>query len=142
MADAETITRLRGVPMFAGLPADAFEFLAAKVSEFDAPAGRVLIQPNQAGSGLLVLTSGRATVELRSGAIECGPGECFGELSMLVENLVHTARVRAATDVEGIAISRHEFEELLNSDGRIALALLRVLAKRLVDTDELLTPVR
>lgn len=128
--------------MFAGLPADAFEFLAAKVSEFEAPAGHVLIQPNQAGSGLLVLTSGRATVELGSRAIECGPGECFGELSMLVENLVHTARVRAATEVEGIAISRHEFEELLNSDGRIALALLRVLAKRLADTDELLTPVR
>jgi CRP-like cAMP-binding protein len=81
-------------------------------------------------------------VELRGETIECGPGDCLGELSMLVEDLVHIARVRATTDVEGFAIGRSDFDALLESDRQIAVALLRVLARRLVETDRLLTTGR
>lgn len=139
MADTDKIAQLRGIPMFAALPDDALERLAASTSDFNAPAGQVLIQPNQPGSGLLILTSGRATVELGTKTLDCHPGECIGELSLLVEDLVHVARVRAATDVEGFAISRDDFNALLDSDSSIALGLLHVLARRLVDTDRLLT---
>jgi len=142
MADPHTIEQLRGIPMFAALPDDVLEHLAGNASGFDAPAGQVLIQPNQAGSGLLILTSGRATVELGTQTFDCGPGECIGELSLLIDDLVHVARVRAATDVTGFAISRHDFDSLLNSDSRIAVGLLRVLARRLVDTDRLLNRER
>ena len=139
MADRDKIAQLKGIPMFAALPDDALERLAGCASDFDAPAGQVLIQPNQPGSGLLILTSGRATVELGSQMLECIAGECIGELSLLIDDLVHVARVRAATDVQGFAISRHDFDTLVGSDSRIALGLLRVLARRLVDTDRLLT---
>ena len=139
MADPDKIAQLRGIPMFAALPDDALERLAAKASDFDAPAGQVLIQPSQPGSGLLILTSGRATVDLGTQTLECNAGECLGELSLLVDGLVHVARVRAATDVEGFAISRHDFDALLDSDPGIALGMLRVLARRLVETDHLLT---
>ena len=125
--------------MFAALADDALERLAASASDFDAPAGQVLIQPNQPGSGLLILTSGQATVELGTQTLTCNAGECIGELSLLVDDVVHVARVRAATDVEGFAISRHHFEALLDSDPHIAVGMLRVLAQRLVETDRLLT---
>jgi CRP/FNR family transcriptional regulator, cyclic AMP receptor protein len=138
MVDQDKIAQLRGIPMFAALPDDALERLAARANDFDAPAGQVLIQPNQPGSGLLILTSGRATVELGTQALDCSAGECIGELSLLVDDVVHVARVRAATDVRGFAISRHDFDALLNSDSRIALGLLRALARRLVETDRLL----
>jgi len=136
------MAQLRTIPMFASLPEDALEHLAADASDFDAPAGQVLIQPNQPGSGLLILTSGRATVEVGTQTFDCGAGDCIGELSLLVDDLVHVARVRAATDVKGFAIGRHEFESLLNSDSRIAVGLLRVLARRLVETDRLLNRER
>jgi CRP-like cAMP-binding protein len=139
MADTDKIAQLRGIPMFAGLPDDALERLAASASDFNAPTGHVLIQPGQAGSGLLILTSGRATVELGNKTLDCIAGECIGELSLLVEDVVHTARVRASTEVEGFAISRNDFNALLESDSSIALGLLHVLARRLVDTDRLLT---
>src|SRR5690348_17771734 len=113
MADEDAIARLRAIPMFNELPDDALERLAADASHFDAAAGHVLIQPNQAGSGLLILTSGRATVELGAQTIDCVTGDCIGELSLLVDDVVHVARVRAATDVEGFAISRQAFESLL-----------------------------
>ena len=139
MADPDKITQLRGIPMLAALPDDALERLAATATDFDAPAGQVLIQPNQPGSGLLILTSGRATVELGAQVLDCDAGECIGELALLVDDAVHVARVRAATDVRGFAISRHDFDALLDADSRIALALLRALARRLVETDRLLT---
>jgi CRP-like cAMP-binding protein len=138
MADQDKIAQLREIPMFAELRFDALERLADSSSDFAAPAGQVLIQPSQAGSGLLILTSGNATVELGAQTLECGPGECIGELSLLIDDLVHVARVRAATDVEGIAISRQDFASLLDADPQIAQGLLRVLAHRLVATDRLL----
>jgi CRP/FNR family transcriptional regulator len=142
MADPARIKQLRGVAMLAALPDDTLWLLAESASDFSAPAGQVLIAQNQAGSGLLILTSGQATVELGSQTLTCSAGECIGELSLLVEDLHHVARVRAETDVQGFAISRHDFERLLESDPRIAIALLRALARRLVETDRLLTSDR
>jgi CRP/FNR family transcriptional regulator, cyclic AMP receptor protein len=139
MADPEKIAQLRDIPMLAALPDDALERLASSATDFEASAGHVLIQANQPGSGLLILTSGQASVELGTQTITCGAGECIGELSLLVEDVFHVARVRATSDVRGYAISRHDFNQLLDSDSRIALALLRVLARRLVETDRLLT---
>jgi CRP-like cAMP-binding protein len=139
MVDRDRLAQLQGIPMFAALSDDALERIAASASDFDAPAGQVLIQPHQPGSGLLILTSGKATVELGTQTLECHAGECIGELSLLVEDVVHVARVRAATDVQGLAISRDHFDALLDSDPHIAVGLLRVLARRLVDTDRLLT---
>src|SRR5436309_2530797 len=108
--------------MFAALPDDVLERLAASATAFDAPAGQVLIQPNQAGSGLLILTSGTATVELGGRTITCAPGECLGELSLLLDDVVHVARVRAESDVNGLAINRRDFAELLDADPRVAVA--------------------
>jgi CRP-like cAMP-binding protein len=142
MADPDKIAEMRGIPMFAMLSDDALEQLAACAHDFDAAEGHVLIQANQPGSGLLILTSGRANVELGGQTLGCTAGECIGELSLLIDDLVHVARVRAATDVRGLAISRDDFDGLLNSDPRIALALLRALARRLVETDRLLTSNR
>jgi CRP-like cAMP-binding protein len=139
MADQTRIAGLRDVPIFAGLHDDALWLLAECASDFDAPAGQVLIQPNQPGNGLLILTDGSATVELGAQTIECGSGECIGELSLLVDGLVHTARVRANSDVRGFAISRADFDRLIESDSRIALAMLRGVASRLVATDKLLS---
>jgi|1186.fasta_scaffold352016_2 CRP-like cAMP-binding protein len=142
MAAPDKIAQLRAVPIFATLHDDALWLLAESASDFDAAAGQVLIQPDQPGNGLLILTEGAATVELGAQTIDCGAGECIGELSLLVDDLVHTARVRAATPVRGFAINRADFDRMIESDSRIALAMLRGVALRLVATDRLLTTKR
>jgi CRP-like cAMP-binding protein len=136
MNDSSRLEQLRAIPMLAGLPDDALMLLAERATDFEAPAGRVLVQANEPGSGVLILASGRATVELGQKSIEAG--ECIGELALLLDDVVHVARVRAATDVRGIAISRRDFTELLAADADIAGALLRVLARRLVAADSML----
>jgi CRP-like cAMP-binding protein len=136
--DQAKVDQLRAVPMLAGLPFDALERLAESASEFEVAAGHVLIQQNQPGTGLLILTHGEVAVDLGAQSVTCRAGECIGELSLLLDDVVHVARVRATTDVRGFAISRGDFDRLLDRDARIAVPLLRVLAHRLAETDRMI----
>jgi CRP-like cAMP-binding protein len=129
------VQRLRSVELFSALDDEALGLVASLASEVEAPAGAVLTQPNQPGAGVFVIESGKATVELRQGRTrELGEGDCFGELAVLTEEGERTARVRAATDLRCFAISREDFQDLLEREPRIAVALLPVLASRLADT--------
>jgi CRP-like cAMP-binding protein len=96
------------------------------------PAGQTLARADDPGSGMFVLEEGSVVVEGRGRhVIELGPGEFVGELALLVPESVRAARVRAKTDVRCLAIGRAEFEQLLEDEPRIALAMLPVVARRL-----------
>jgi CRP-like cAMP-binding protein len=120
--------RLRAVPLFAHLDDERLDRLAAATSEFDAPAGQALIERGRPGSGIFVLEEGRAVVEAPEGRRELGPGDVFGERSLLGDDIDRTARVRAETDVRCLAIARPEIEQLLSEDPRVADALRQVSA--------------
>lgn len=125
--------RLRKLPLFAGLGDEALARVAAIATELESPAGTVLAQADDAGSGMYVVEEGTVVVEARGGfSTELGPGEFVGELTLLVPDAQRVARVRAGTDVRCLAIGRQEFAALLEQEPRIALAMLPVLARRLV----------
>lgn len=127
----ETISKLKSIPLFAGLGDASLAHVAKLADEIEIPAGQVLVQPNQAGSGLFILEEGTVSVELAGGKkLELGSGECFGEMALL-DDRPHTGRVRAKTDVRCLAIGRAEFQELLETEPKIGISLLRVLARRL-----------
>jgi CRP-like cAMP-binding protein len=130
---AGRIERLRAIPLFAGLGDDALERIAGLAMEVDARAGQVLTRANDPGAGMFVVEDGTVAVELRSRTIEFGPGQFFGELSLLVPDAKRIARVRATSDARLLAVSRADFAALLESEPRLALAMLSVLAQRLVD---------
>jgi CRP/FNR family transcriptional regulator, cyclic AMP receptor protein len=131
---AYTDDQLRAAPLFAELTAEALERIKGTVSEFDAPAGAVLVQPGVEGQGLYIVCEGTVAVETRgAGTIELGPGESVGELALLTPTL-RSARVSAKTPVHGLAIDRSDFARLLESEPQIAVSLLGVLARRLIDT--------
>jgi CRP-like cAMP-binding protein len=101
------------------------------VSEFEAPAGSVLIEIGQPGSGLFVIEAGTVEVELPGGqAVTVGPGEFVGELALLTDD-PHRARVRATSSVRCLAIARRDFASLLSDHPGVAVAMLPVLARRL-----------
>jgi CRP-like cAMP-binding protein len=125
--------RLREIPLFAGLGEEALARVAAVATELDSPAGTVLAHADDAGSGMYVVEEGTVAVEARGGfRAELGPGEFVGELTLLVPGAQRVANVRAATDVRCLAIARQDFAELLEQEPRLALAMLPVLARRLV----------
>ena len=137
--DHERAESLRTIPMFAGLDDVALWHVSQLATEVQLPAGHVLVQPGEEGAGLFVVLDGTANVELPGGAaFACGSGEFIGEMSLLVDGLVHTGRVRAATPVRCLAIGRDDFVRLLDTYPQMAVSMLRVLARRLADTDDLL----
>jgi CRP-like cAMP-binding protein len=112
--------RLGELPLFADLDDAQLDRLAAATSEFDAPAGQALIERGKPGAGIFVLEQGQAIVEAPEGRREIGPGDIFGERSLLGDDIERTARVRAQTDVRCLAIARPEIERLLAEDPRLA----------------------
>ncbi|HLB18139.1 MAG TPA: cyclic nucleotide-binding domain-containing protein [Gaiellaceae bacterium] len=120
--------RLGELPLFADLDDAQLDRLAAATTEFEAPAGQVLIERGRPGSGMFVLEEGQAVVEAPEGTREIGPGDVFGERSLLGEDIERTARVRARTDVRCLAIARPEIERLLAEDPRLAERLSQLSA--------------
>jgi voltage-gated potassium channel len=125
------IGKLRQIPLFAGLSDRALERVAELSNEFEAPAGWVLVEVGQPGSGMFVLEEGSVEVQTPDGrAWEYGPGEFFGELALLTDH-PRNARVRAKTPVRCLAISRRDFQQLLKDEPEIAVAMLPKLATRI-----------
>lgn len=131
--DEALADRLSGVPLFADLDQDHLRSVAKLVSEFEAPAGHVLVQPGMVGAGLFLIEEGTARLSVHGREVALGPGEMVGELALLDDRSTHTTRVRTTSPVKGYCISRDAFGELLHSEPGIAIPMLRVLARRLVD---------
>ena len=131
MSPDERVARLRQIPVLAELGENTLERILRASTELECPAGQVLIRADDPGAGMFVLEAGTVVVEARGSTIELGPGEIFGELSLLVPESTRVARVRATTPVRCLAIDRATFEELLDEEPALARAMLRVIARRL-----------
>jgi CRP-like cAMP-binding protein len=131
----DTAELVRRVPMFAELDDEEMAWVAGLATGFDVPAGFVLIEHGQPGSGMFIVTDGTVSIELPRGEIERGAGEFVGELTLLADGFTRTARVRAKTQVRGLAISRMAFAELLQREPRVAVKMLPVLAMRLAEAE-------
>lgn len=121
---------LRQIPLFADLSDKALTRVSELSNEFEAPAGWVLVEIGQPGSGMFVLEEGTVEVQTPDGrSWELGPGEFFGELALLTDH-PRNARIRTKTAVRGLAISRSDFSKLLHEEAEIAVAMLPRLAQR------------
>jgi len=127
------VEHLRGLPPLEGVSEAGLERVAACAADISREAGQVLALPDDPGSGMYVIREGTVAVELRSGTIELGAGDFFGELALLVEDGTRVARVRATSAVRCISIPRDDFLSLVETEPAFALHLLRELARRLVE---------
>jgi len=124
------VDELRTVPLFAGASAQGLEQLASRAGEMECEVGQVLALRGDPGSGMFVIQEGSVVVEWRGGSVELGPGDFFGELTLLAPHAKRVARVRATTPVRCLAIARDDALALVESEPTIALAMLREVARR------------
>jgi len=126
------VAALRRSAVFGGLDEPFLNRLAASMSEVTFPAGRVLIEPRAAGSGMFVIDEGTVTVQRRDvDPTELGPGEVVGELALLTEDGTRTARVQAVTDVRCLTLDRVTLQRAFEEEPKLAIALLRSAVERL-----------
>jgi CRP-like cAMP-binding protein len=128
-----TVEELRALAPLVGLSDAGIERVASSAAELEADEGQVMAVAGDPGSGMFVLCEGTVTVELRSGKLELGPGDFFGELALLVDDGARVARVRATTPVRCLSIPREDFLALVETEPSFALHMLRELARRLTE---------
>jgi CRP/FNR family cyclic AMP-dependent transcriptional regulator len=126
------VAALKCSPLFEGLSRKQLAHLARLTDDLDVPAGTVLCKEGRRGREFFVIIDGEATVT-RGGerVATIGSGEFFGEIALL-ERVVRTATVSAATPLSFFVISDQAFSAVLDAHPSIERKLLRAMARRLV----------
>lgn len=129
---SDRIRMLRGVSLFSDLSNRNLTRID-KISRLGhASAGQVLVTEGDPDHDLMmVVLDGQASV--RKGDVEiavCGPGQCFGEMSLL-DDQPRSATVVAVEPTKVLAISRADFRKLLPKAPRLAETLLATMSMRL-----------
>jgi CRP-like cAMP-binding protein len=127
---------LRTVELFAGVDEESLAAIADKAVEVSFPPARWIVRQGEIGTGFFLLVAGRAKVVRDDEVLaEIGPGGFFGELSLL-DQQPRVAHVITEEDTDCLAIASWDFDALLEAHPRIAIALLRGLARRARATTE------
>lgn len=134
---------LREVPLFSEMDEQEVGGIRAIMQEMKFKAGQVIIREGEAGDLFYVITEGRAEIIIRDAdgeellLHEVGPGDFFGELSMLT-NKPRAARVRAVEHVSTLALERDDFFEFLRTHAHAAIDVMVELGGRLHENDAIL----
>ena len=131
MTKKQKVSWLRKVPMFAEMSPRALGLIADKVTEIEFPAGRYIVRQGQVGTGFYLVVDGRVRVERGGEALNrLGPGEIFGELSLL-DQMPRMAHVMAEEPTVCLGLASWDFTRLLERNPKITLSILREVARRL-----------
>jgi len=125
-----TPDELRAVPLFAHVSDASLEQVLSRAGEVTCEPGQILALRGDPGSGMYVILDGTVSVEWRGGMVELGPGDFFGELTVLAPGGTRIARVRAATAVRCLGIARDDALAVIESEPSVALTMLKEIARR------------
>jgi len=127
---------LAGCPLFRGIDADGLARLAEVATAVDFPANHVIARQGEIGTGFFVVVDGTVRV-VRDGALvaHLGPGEFFGELSVL-DRMPRNASVIADVPTACLALASWDFEKILLDQPQLTLHILRGVATRLREVTE------
>ena len=122
---------LAACPLFQGIGADGLATLASRAIQIDFPAGHVIARQGEIGTGFFVVITGKVRVVRDGTAVaSLGPGEFFGELSVL-DRQPRNAMVTADEPTSCLALASWDFEKVLLEQPALTLAILRGVATRL-----------
>jgi hypothetical protein len=125
------IALLRGIPLFAPVPAPALEAAAAALEPTTMQAGDVVVREGDVGDRFYVIDAGAVRVD-RGGApvSTLGPGDSFGELA-LISDIPRTASVTATADGGLLTLDRDAFLVAITASPRAIAEAKRVATSHL-----------
>lgn len=131
---------LKRVPLFENLTDAELSSLAEVTQIRTFPKDNMIIWARDEGDSLFVTSSGRVKVSVMAKdgremiLSELGPGEFFGDMSLL-DGQPRSANVTTMEETEALVIRRSDFLRALQTYPSIAVQLLVVLASRLRNAD-------
>jgi CRP-like cAMP-binding protein len=125
---------LAEVPLFGDLPARQLKRLADLASTATFEAGHEIVKEGAAGSVFYVIAEGSAKVARSSGRTiaKLGPGEFFGELSILTGTPRMASVTATASPTVCVTLSSRALRAALEDEPKLALRILENVASRLM----------
>jgi CRP/FNR family cyclic AMP-dependent transcriptional regulator len=133
---AITREQLQQVPLFSDLERRDLEALANSFKEVRFGPGDEIVSEDKGGIGFFIIDEGTAKVTVRGREVgKFGPGDHFGEIALIDEG-ARTATVTAETDLRCYGLTSWAFRPLVEHNPTIAWKLLKIMARRLRETQE------
>lgn len=128
-SDERELGLLEHVPVFEGFSRGEIVELEKVMHRREHNSGDVLAYKGSAGHGMYVILSGSVAVMGEEGRqlAELGPGEIFGELSLL-DDSPRSATVVAKADCVTLGLFRHDMQKLIHAAPSLGAALAMKLA--------------
>jgi len=127
----ERVIALGRASIFEGTPGHELLPVAAATERAHHPAHHRIFSAGEAAHAIYFLLSGEVAIERDGRALSTlTPPACFGEIAV-IDGSTRTASAACRTAVEVLVLEAGRFRELMTGDGRIALQVMRVLARRL-----------
>jgi CRP/FNR family transcriptional regulator, cyclic AMP receptor protein len=126
------IAQLKRATVFSVLSNEQLERMADAATETEHPVGEALTEQGVIGHRFHLILDGTAEVERDGEHIaDLGRGDFVGELGLLGGG-PSTATVRATRPIRCLTLQREAFWEVLEKEPAIALRILEVVSRRMV----------
>ena len=130
---------LAQVPLFEGLSRRHLKQIAERADEISFREKETIVEAGQPGGTFFIIVEGEVRVVRGDRTIaRAGPGEFFGEISLL-DGGPRTASVIADTPVVAIRLFKASFDKLVREEPRVAGKILAVVARRLREAEKTVT---
>jgi len=131
----EILKALENAALFRGISHEVLSPLFAKAESITLKQGDRLLSPGVINEHVYIIISGHLNVQVTPSSLDgpiatLAPGECVGEMSVLVDSMV-SAYVIAATDCQLLSIDYASFWSLLSESNEAARNMLNILVQRI-----------
>ena len=132
---------LRAIPLFANLDEGDLSEIAGLLIERKFPRDAVIFEEGTLGDYMYLIQEGQVKVtkmseDGREKILEMfGPGDFFGDMS-LFDREPRSASIKTTKACVLMALSRHDFLELLRQNPDVSMQVIQELSRRLRDADE------
>ncbi len=138
----DLITLLRQLPLFTDLPRGELKYLAYTLNQLSLPTQTVVFREGEIGDSFYIVLSGKLEVLMALDTPDekllamLGPGEYTGEMSLVIPGGKRSASIRTVTSSQLLVMTREDFDELLHRQPHLAYTMVKVISKRLRNSDQ------
>jgi len=127
------------VPLFEGLSKRHLKKIAEHADEISFREKETIVEADQPGGTFFVIVEGEVKILQNDRVISrAGPGEFFGEISLL-DGGPRTASVVADTPVVAVRLFKSSFDKVVREEPGVAAKILAVVAGRLRQAEKTVT---
>ncbi len=130
VAKKDGVKLLQGVPLFSGLSQKDLGKLWDRTRIVEHRPDHEIVTEGRTGQGFHLIVDGQVMVRRKNKRLTLGPGEFFGEMS-LIDDGPRSASVVAVGPVSTASITAWEFKSVINDKPELVWKLLLYMTARL-----------